>query len=100
MLPETVTVRFVIDPAHPALAGHFPGAPIVPAAVLLERVERELSQAGKTLLAVERMKFLRPVAPGESVELTLDQLHSSSGAMDLRVGSAVVARGRWLCQPT
>jgi len=100
MLPDTLTARFVIDSAHPALAGHFPGAPIVPAAVLLERVEHELLQSGKTLLGVERMKFLRQVAPGESVDLTLDQLRNSSGAVSLRVGDEVVARGRWLCQPT
>ena len=100
MLPDTLTARFVIDSAHPALAGHFPGAPIVPAAVLIERIEHEFRQAGKTLLGLDRMKFLRPVAPGESVELTLDQLQSSSGPVDLRVDGEVVARGRWLCQPT
>jgi 3-hydroxyacyl-[acyl-carrier-protein] dehydratase len=99
MLPDTLTARFVVDPAHPALAGHFPSAPIVPAVMLLERIEHELLQAGKTLLGFERMKFLRPVAPGETVDLTLEHLQYSSGAVNLHVGGDVVARGRWLCQP-
>lgn len=96
---DVITSRFVIDPAHPALPGHFPGSPIVPAAVLIERIETELARSGKVLLGLERMKFLHPVSPGDAVDLSLGQAGESAGTVDLRVGGTLVARGRWLSRP-
>lgn len=56
-----------VPAAHPALAGHFPGAPIVPGVVLLEHVV-ELARAqfacGR-LCAVPALKFVAPLTPGE-----------------------------------
>lgn len=100
MLPDdAIASSFVVDPAHPALAGHFPDAPIVPAALLIEHIEAALANSGKTLLGLQRMKFFHPVAPGALVSVRLDQLQDSAGTVDLRVGDTLVARGRWLSQP-
>lgn len=56
---------------HPAFAGHFPGRPIVPGVVLLERalvlVAGERGVAG---FSVANAKFLSPVGPGESLTFT------------------------------
>jgi len=39
---DSLQTTLRIDPAHPALAGHFPGNPIVPGVVVLERVAAAL----------------------------------------------------------
>ena len=61
---------------HPAFAGHFPGRPILPGVVLLDRVVR----LARTLAdedglavgwAVSQAKFLSPVGPGEKLIFVL-----------------------------
>ena len=66
----------VIDPAHPALPGHFPGNPNVPAVVLLERVAAAIESAfgpRARLSALPSVKFLAPIAPGERFRIVLEQ---------------------------
>ncbi len=59
--------RFVVAADHPCLAGHFPGRPVVPGVVLLEEALACLP-AGTLTVA----KFLRPVLPGEAIEVAWD----------------------------
>ncbi|MDQ0140660.1 AMP-binding protein [Cupriavidus necator] len=91
---------FVIDGGHPAMAGHFPGHPIVPGVVLLDHAMLALGRALGRPLAVAQasmLKFLSPVRPGERVEV----LHQSEPAADgndtirftLRSGGRDVASG-------
>lgn len=70
---------FVIDAAHPAMAGHFPGHPIVPGVVLLDHAVLALGATLGRPLAVAQasmLKFLNPVRPGQRVEV----LHQSEAA--------------------
>jgi 3-hydroxyacyl-[acyl-carrier-protein] dehydratase len=60
--------RIEIPAASPLFAGHFPGSPILPGIAHLAIVERAL---GTSLAAVRSMKIRRPVAPGETLELSL-----------------------------
>ena len=60
--------RIEIPAASPLFAGHFPGSPILPGIVHLAIVERAL---GIPLAAVRSMKIRRPVAPGETLDLSL-----------------------------
>lgn len=61
-----------IDPEHPAFAGHFPGAPIVPGVVLLDEALHAIACASDVSLAVcelRAVKFLSPLTPGVAVVL-------------------------------
>jgi 3-hydroxyacyl-[acyl-carrier-protein] dehydratase len=64
-------LRIALD--HPALAGHFPGRPIVPGVVLLDETlaaaERELGRA-LSLAGLTQAKFVRPLLPDETATLT------------------------------
>jgi 3-hydroxyacyl-[acyl-carrier-protein] dehydratase len=56
---------------HPAFAGHFPGRPIVPGVVLLERALALVAgEQGSKGFSVANAKFLSPVGPGETLEFT------------------------------
>ncbi|HKI65171.1 MAG TPA: hypothetical protein VKA16_11185 [Burkholderiales bacterium] len=65
----------VIDPAHPALPGHFPGNPIVPAVVLLAEVAAAIETTmgpQARLLGLPSVKFLAPLAPGERFRIVIE----------------------------
>ena len=54
-----------LPPDHPALAGHFPGLPIYPGVVLLDRLIGALeAECGASVRALQVVKFLAPVRPG------------------------------------
>ena len=66
MNPTTLT----ISADHPALAGHFPGVPIVPGVLLLDETLRALEEDESLALThwrIGRAKFLKPVRPGETL---------------------------------
>lgn len=70
-MTDTFRTPVHVDATHPALAGHFPGHPVVPGVVLLERVAA--AWKGWTGASVGRLdaKFLRPLAPDEDAVIAL-----------------------------
>lgn len=70
-MTETHSLPLVIPPEHPALAGHFPGRPVVPGVVLLERVAGAWRAWRGVVVAGLDVKFLRPLLPGEHATITL-----------------------------
>lgn len=70
-------MKFTVAHDHPSLPGHFPGAPIVPGVVLLERVLQAIELASGAPVAplrLPRVKFLRPLLPGETAEVEVEAL--------------------------
>lgn len=54
--------EFTISASHPCLVGHFPGNPIVPAVVVLERViEAVAAEHVGTVAGIRRCKFISPL---------------------------------------
>lgn len=92
------TAQITIDAAHPALAGHFPGRPIVPGVVLLDHVVRAIEAAHACVFdawALDAAKFVAPVGPG--APLTITWARDARGAIrfeiqhaDARVASGVL----------
>jgi 3-hydroxyacyl-[acyl-carrier-protein] dehydratase len=59
-----------IAPDHPAFAGHFPGTPILPGALLLDEALSALAAALDLDLCqwqITAAKFLEPVRPGDVI---------------------------------
>ena len=68
-----LSAEIAVPAEHPSFAGHFPGRPIVPGALLLDWIVAAVlkqSKASLRLAAVPVAKFLRPVAPGELLRLS------------------------------
>ena len=67
-------MRFTVPADHPSLPGHFPGRPLVPGVVLLERVLEAIEAGHGALgpLRLPQVKFLQPLRPGEEARVELD----------------------------
>lgn len=67
-------MSFVIAPDHPSLPGHFPGRPLVPGVVLLDRVVAAIEARHGPLgaLRLPQVKFMQPLLPGEPARVELD----------------------------
>jgi 3-hydroxymyristoyl/3-hydroxydecanoyl-(acyl carrier protein) dehydratase len=67
-------MHFVIEPDHPSLPGHFPGRPLVPGVVLLDRVVAAIETTHGPLgpLRLPQVKFMQPLLPGEEARVELD----------------------------
>ena len=67
-------VSLLLDPALRAFQGHFPGDPLLPGVVQVDWALRLGTEAFGPLgvfRGLERVKFLAPMRPGETVELRL-----------------------------
>ena len=90
------TTTLEIDPAHPSLAGHFPGAPILPGVVLLDETVRAVESAtarGAARWTIGAAKFLSPVRPGEVLTLEHERLPNGSVRFALSSSGRAVAQG-------
>ncbi|MGE5472118.1 MAG: hypothetical protein ACM3X0_15075 [Bacteroidota bacterium] len=81
---------------HPAFAGHFPGRPIVPGVVLLDRAvlfAEQLLGAAPTGWQIGNAKFFSPVEPGEELVFTLDARPGGAIAFSIRGAGRAIASG-------
>lgn len=87
------TAELDIPVDHPAFAGHFPGRPMLPGALLLAEALQALVRAGVATRGrtVSNAKFLSPVAPGERVRLQWHETPSGALQLELAVGARRVA---------
>jgi len=81
---------------HPALAGHFPGAPVLPGVLLLDEivsaVEAESGAVGGRW-RIGTAKFVKPVLPGETLSLGHERLPNGSIRFRISRAGQPVAHG-------
>ncbi len=72
--PRSASTVMRIEADHPALAGHFPGRPVIPGVVLLDRIAAlaELAGLGQ-LRRIAMLKFLSPALPEQVLELQIER---------------------------
>ena len=93
----SASIHFTIPPDHPALPGHFPGRPIVPAAMLLDEVLAPFVAGYPVRLAWA--KFIAPVLPGHCVEIAWSEAPDGGWDFTCRVEGREVVRGRLAAAP-
>ena len=92
----TTEYCWTVPADHPAFAGHFPGNPIVPGVVLLDRAILFAEQLlGQTNVPwqVGNAKFFSPVGPAETLVFALESKASGSIAFTVRATDRDVASG-------
>ncbi len=92
---QTAEFQLTIDPAHPSLAGHFPGTPVLPAVVLLDLLlDRAEQWLGSPLIVsgLRQAKFMSPVRPGDTVSINLRSSHDLID-FEVHAAGAIVASG-------
>lgn len=98
---------FVVPPDHPAFAGHFPGAPIVPGVLLLDAAVHAIQQAHTQAASpgaargceISSAKFLSAVGPGET--LTVSCRPGAGGThFEIHSGTRKVATGTIVLPPS
>lgn len=71
-------LTFTVLNEHPAIAGHFPGMPIVPAALLLDEITHRFTLAtGRNLNTVKQVRFSAPLTPGQQLDVQYQPKNSA-----------------------
>lgn len=83
-----IVAQLDVDPDLPLFAGHFPEHPVLPGVIVMEAcaqaacfcvlVGRDDAGAVGFLTGIDKAKFRRQVAPGETLDLKADIVKSSS----------------------
>ncbi len=81
---HSLAMRFSAD--HPTAAGHFPGNPIIPGAVLLDEVLRALASGDAPgQCTIRAVKFLHPVRPGDAMVIRWEPRPEGETAFECRL---------------
>jgi acyl-coenzyme A synthetase/AMP-(fatty) acid ligase len=81
------SVEHRFEPDHPTRAGHFPGNPIIPGALLLHHALRAIAEPASSDLPreIRLAKFFRPVRPGDRVTIRWQKLENGEVAFECRL---------------
>lgn len=86
---------FAVAADHPCLPGHFPGRPLVPGVVVLERVIEAVQAAHGPLSGwrLPQVKFLLPLLPEQVATVELETLAAARWRFRVRRGDDLLVSG-------
>ncbi|HEY0666090.1 MAG TPA: hypothetical protein VGD24_08495 [Gallionella sp.] len=93
-------LKFASD--HPCGAGHFPGNPIIPGALLLDGALAAIAEqqdAGGGVWQVKSAKFPQPVRPGDTVRIEYTQTPAGEIRFECSVTGVKVLSGTAIRRP-
>uniref|UniRef100_A0A7C3LU44 ApeI dehydratase-like domain-containing protein n=1 Tax=Leptospirillum ferriphilum TaxID=178606 RepID=A0A7C3LU44_9BACT len=87
--------EFSFSKDHPSLAGHFPEEPIIPGVTLLVQVQEVIhaSTVPGEIYKLRSAKFLRPVKPGEPLNISWEKGVSGDLSFHCAIGDVPVLTG-------
>lgn len=90
-----------ISADHPSLAGHFPGNPIVPGAVIMAEIAAITGECFPDLRikGVRRAKFLAPVKPGQRLRIRLQRRSADEMGFECVLDSGPCVTGSLIVEP-
>jgi 3-hydroxyacyl-[acyl-carrier-protein] dehydratase len=93
----TFEVRRAISANHASLAGHFPGAPLVPGVVILDEVLAALDKwrGDCRVTAIRAVKFLVPLKPEQPFSICLSNDGTKEVNFCCRINDRVIVEGRF-----
>ena len=88
-------MHFAVDSDHPCLPGHFPGRPLVPGVVVLERVIAAIEAEHGPLpgLRLPQVKFVQPLLPQQDAQIELETLGPGRWRFRVRREDQLIASG-------
>ena len=91
-MEELTTLTIAAE--HPALDGHFPGAPVLPGVVLLDEMVRAVGGGpGAGRWRIGTAKFVRLVHAGDTLTLGRERQPNGSIRFNVRCAGEPVAHG-------
>ena len=87
-----------VPAAHPSLPGHFPGRPIVPGVVILDRVIEDWRRIhpNRPLRGLKKMKFISPLQPDERFLIAWGEDQTGKVSFKAVAGGRVLASGQFV----
>lgn len=95
-------MQFRIPHDHPSLPGHFPGHPVAPGVVVLDRVFAaiEAARGAATAWRLPQVKFVQPLLPEQDARVELDGDGARWRFRVLRADATLVASGEVVAADT
>ena len=98
--PAALHDTLCVAPAHPCLAGHFPGRALVPGVLLLDALAALLARHNLAIVEVSEAKFHTPLAPAQAATLVIiPGAADASWRFEITAAARLIASGRLRTRP-